>query len=307
MITGSALNGHSLKELHAPNIIQYEVGFFGLFLDGMSGILFQAPFYLLGVFALLYWREMPASFRIGIIGSLPYIVSLVPRAEWHGGWSPPLRYIVVFMPVLFLGAAAIWQRFRPVAFLAPAALWTIGLAIHGLAFPWRLFHIESGENYAGEWLSRLYHADFSRLFPSFIRSTAAALVASIAFVVALLLFRFVRVPQVVIAPLLAIALLAGFRYGAAAGESDRARGRARGPQRWHALSRALHGRAFLSPQRVDAEGRRVDVVSRACRHLAPRICRRFAGAHRAGRPRVQASSDAAGAPQRDGLSRARDG
>ncbi len=212
LITGSALNGHSLRELHAPNIIQYEVGFFGLFLDGMSGILFQAPFYLLGVFALLYWREMPASFRIGIIGSLPYIVSLVPRAEWHGGWSPPLRYIVVFMPILFLGAAAIWQRFRPVAFLAPAALWTIGLTIHGLAFPWRLFHIESGENYTGEWLSRLYHADFSRLFPSFIRVNGAALVASIALVVALLLFRFVRVPQVVIAPLLAIAMLAGFRY-----------------------------------------------------------------------------------------------
>lgn len=194
------------------NVIQYEVGFFGLFLDGMSGLLFQAPFYLLGVFALLYWRDMPASFRIGIIASLPYIVSLVPRAEWHGGWSPPLRYITVFMPVLFLGAAAIWQRARPVAFVVPAALWTIGLTIHGLAFPWHLFHIESGENYTSEWLSTLYHADFSRLFPSFIRINEAALVASIAFVIALVLFRFVRVPQVLIAPLLAIAMLIGFRY-----------------------------------------------------------------------------------------------
>jgi hypothetical protein len=212
VITGSALNGHSLKELHAPNLIQYEVGFFGLFLDGMSGLLFQAPFYLLGVFALLYWREMPAAFRIGIIASLPYVVSLVPRAEWHGGWSPPLRYITVFMPILFLGAAAMWQRSRPVAFAVPAALWTIGLVIHGMAFPWRLFHIESGENYAGEWLSTLYHADFSRLFPSFIRINRAALVASVAFVVLLLLFRFVRVPQVLIAPLVAIAMLIGFRY-----------------------------------------------------------------------------------------------
>ncbi len=195
-----------------PNFIAYEVGFFGLFLDGMSGILFQAPFYLLGVFALFHWREMPASFRIGMIASLPYIVTLVPRAEWHGGWSPPLRYITVFMPVLFLGAAAMWKRSRPVAFVVPAALWTIGLTIHGQAFPWRLFHIESGENFTGEWLSRLYHADFSRLFPSFIRINQAALVASIAFVLLLVLFRFVRVPQVVIAPLLAIAMLIGFRY-----------------------------------------------------------------------------------------------
>ena len=212
VITGSALNGHSLKELHAPSLIEYEVGFFGLFLDGMSGLLFQAPFYLLGVFALLRWREMPAAYRIGMIAALPYIVSLVPRAEWHGGWSPPLRYITVFMPVLFLGAAAIWKRSKPVAFVVPAALWTIGLTIHGLAFPWRLFHIESGENYAGEWLSSLYHADFSRLFPSFIRINHAALFASIAFVMALVLFRFVRVPQLLIAPLLAIAMLIGFRY-----------------------------------------------------------------------------------------------
>jgi hypothetical protein len=212
IITGSALNGHSLKELHAPNIIQYEVGFFGLFLDGMSGLLFQAPFYLLGVFALLHWRSMPRSFRIGIIASLPYIVSLVPRAEWHGGWSPPLRYITVFMPILFLGCAAIWKRSQPVAFVVVAVLWSIGLTIHGLAFPWRLFHIESGENYAGEWLSSLYHSDFSRLFPSFIRINHAALAASIAFVAVLVLLRFVRLPQVLIAPLLAIAMLAGFRY-----------------------------------------------------------------------------------------------
>jgi hypothetical protein len=212
VITGTALNGHSLRELHPLPLIQYEVGFFGLFLDGMSGLLFQAPFYLLGVFALLHWRSMPPSFRIGIIAALPYVISLVPRAEWHGGWSPPLRYIVVFMPVLFLGAAAIWKRAQPAAFLAIAALWTIGLTIHGLAFPWRLFHIESGENYAGEWLSALYHADFSRLFPSFVRINYAALVASIAFIAVLLLLRFVRMPQFLLAPLLAIVMVIGFRY-----------------------------------------------------------------------------------------------
>jgi hypothetical protein len=224
VITGTALNGHSLTELQPYSLIQHEVGFFGLLLDGMSGLLFQAPFYLLGIFALLYWRSMPPSFRIGIIAALPYVISLVPRAEWHGGWSPPLRYIVVFMPVLFLGAAALWsagispskgvaERVRNApALLALAALWTLGLTIHGLAFPWRLFHIESGENFAGEWLSTLYQADFSRLFPSFIRVNAAALIASIAFVAALLILRFVRVPQMLIAPLLAIALVVGFGY-----------------------------------------------------------------------------------------------
>jgi hypothetical protein len=213
LITGNALNVHSLTELHPYSLLQYEEGFFGLLLDGMSGLLFQAPFYLLGIFALLRWRSMPQAFRIGIIAALPYVVSLVPRAEWHGGWSPPLRYIVVFMPLLFLGAAAVWERATPAAFVAPAAIWTIGLTIHGLAFPWRLFHIENGENFTGEWLSELYHADFSRLFPSFIRMNYAALVASIALIAVLVLLRFVRVPQMLIAPLLAAALVIGFRYG----------------------------------------------------------------------------------------------
>jgi hypothetical protein len=210
LITGNALNVHSLTELQPYSVIQYEVGTFGLLLDGMSGLLFQAPFYLLGVFALLYWRSAPAAFRIGAFAALPYVVSLVPRSEWHGGWSPPLRYITVFMPLLFLGACFVAQRVRTAAFVAPAALWTLGLTAHGLAFPWRLFHIESGENYAGEWLSALYAADFSRLFPSFVRINDAALVASIAFLAVLLVVRFVRVPQYVVAPLLAVAVIAGF-------------------------------------------------------------------------------------------------
>jgi hypothetical protein len=213
LLTGNALNVHSARELQLYSLIQYEVGLFGLLLDGMSGLLFQAPFYLLGIFALLYWRTAPSAFRIGIIAALPYVISLAPRSEWHGGWSPPLRYIVVFMPLLFLGACFVAQRVRSAAFLAPAALWTAGLTIHGIAFPWRLFHIESGGNYAGEWLSSKFAADFSRLFPSFIRINDAALIASIAFVVVLLVIRFVRVPQFVVAPLLAVALIAGFNAG----------------------------------------------------------------------------------------------
>lgn len=210
LITGNALNVHSARELQPYSLIQYEVGFFGLMLDGMSGLLFQAPFYLLGIFAVLYWRAAPGAFKIGVIAALPYVISLIPRSEWHGGWSPPLRYIVVFMPLLFLGACSLATKRRIAAFLATAALWTIGLTIHGLAFPWRLFHIESGENFAGEWLSTLYAADFSRIFPSFIRINDAAFVASIAFVVVLILVRFVRVPQWIVAPLLAIALVAAF-------------------------------------------------------------------------------------------------
>jgi hypothetical protein len=77
------------------------------------------------------------------------------------------------MPVLALGAAAVWDRI-PRSAIAIVGAWTIGLVIHGVAYPWRLFHLFNGENAVGEWLSKLYRTDFSRLFPSFVRMNGAA-------------------------------------------------------------------------------------------------------------------------------------
>lgn len=186
-ISGSVTNVHHWRELlpYAPQ--KYLFGLFGLLVDGAAGILFQAPFYLLGVAALVRWRRMPEAFRIGVIGSALYILYLLPRDEWHGGWSPPLRYIVFLMPVLALGAAALWRRV-PAGVIAVIAAWTIGLVAHGVAYPWRLFHIANGEAPAGEWLSEATHLDYSRFFPSFIRMNEAAWVA-VAIVALLLVLR----------------------------------------------------------------------------------------------------------------------
>jgi hypothetical protein len=201
---------HEWRELLPLAPRNYAIGLFGLLADGAAGLLFQAPFYLLGIFAITRWKSTTPAFRIGCIAALPYIVSLIPRSEWHGGWSPPLRYVVVFMPLLLLGAAAVADRRGR---LSSIALWSIGLTIHGLAFPWKLFHIENGENAVGEWLSTTYLSDFSRLFPSFIRLNHAAIVASIAIVVAFVVLRFVRIPPQLVAPLLALALVFGFEAG----------------------------------------------------------------------------------------------
>ena len=176
LVSGSATSVHSWRELLPVSPRLYAIGFFGLLLDGAAGLLFQAPFYVLAIFAITRWRETPHAFRIGVVASLLYIVYLVPRAEWHGGWAPPLRYVVVFMPVLALGAAWMW-RWIDGGVIALISIWTIGLVVHGIAFPYRLFHIENGENAVGEWLSRIYRSDFSRLFPSFIRFNDAAIVA----------------------------------------------------------------------------------------------------------------------------------
>jgi hypothetical protein len=207
-ISGNPLNVHSWEELLPAHPSNYARGFFGLLLDGAAGIAFQAPFYLLALAALVRWRDTPHGFRLGILASLLYLLYLVPRDEWHGGWSPPLRYIVFLMPVLALGAASVWQRMKP---LAPAfAIWTIGLVLHGLMFPWRLFHIASGENAAGEFLSSLYLADFSRMFPSYIRVNDAAYVAP-AILAALLFLRSI--------PLLALGLAFAFVVGKQPGET----------------------------------------------------------------------------------------
>jgi hypothetical protein len=219
-ISGSATNVHSWRELLPVSPAAYLQGFFGLLLDGMGGIAFQAPFYLLGVLALARWRTMPAAFRLGMAASSLYVLQLVPRSEWYGGWSPPLRYITFLMPILALGAAVLVERSAAArATLAPIALATIALTAFGVAYPWRLFHLANGENLAGETLSALAHSDFSRLFPSFIRLNDAAIVAGTAFVVLFLIVAFVRFdfPAPLVAPLLTVLLALFFVYGRKAG------------------------------------------------------------------------------------------
>jgi hypothetical protein len=218
LASGSATNVHTWRELlPVLDPAPYLRGFFGLLLDGAAGIAFQAPLYLLGIFAFARWRDMPDGFRIGAIASSLYVLTLLPRAEWHGGWSPPLRYLVFCMPVLALGAATLWQQSRAArAWLAPIALWTIGLDAHGIPSPRDLFQLAGGENNAGgAWLSELWHTDFSRLFPSFIRPNLAATAAAIALVVAFLLVlsKRVRIAPPLVPAICTIAVAAFAHYG----------------------------------------------------------------------------------------------
>ena len=173
LITGDPTNVHTWRELIPTNPMRYLVGLGGLLADGMAGIAFQAPFYLFALYAVVRWKKTPHGFRTGLLASLLYLFYLVPRGEWFGGWAPPLRYLVFLMPVLALGIASVWHELSRGA-VALVSLWSVGLVIHGLAYPWRLFHEFTGENAVGEWLSERYEADFSRLFPSFIRLNEAA-------------------------------------------------------------------------------------------------------------------------------------
>jgi len=220
LISGNAMNTHSIRELLPSGAIFYWLGLFGLILDGAAGLVFQAPFFALAIPSLARWRSMPAGFRLGMSASLLYVLYLIPRSEWHGGWSPPLRYIVVLMPILALGAAVMWESVCAGS-RSVIALWTLMLLVHGAAFPWRLFHLANGENFIGESLSTIWHSDFSRLMPSFIRPNMAAVVGSVLLVVVLIVVAFVRVkrPWPNGSPLIfAALLLVAFTYGRRPGD-----------------------------------------------------------------------------------------
>jgi hypothetical protein len=210
-----AFSAHQAWELLPGQPYAYLLGITGLAIDGAAGIAFQAPLYLLGLVALARWRTMPGGFRLGMSASLLYLIYLFPRTEWHGGWSPPLRYVVVFFPILALGVAAMWERVAAGPKLV-AAMWTVGLVIHGLTFPYRLFHIANGESPLGDWLGEQFHSDFSRLIPSTIRPNLAALVVGALLVVMLIVFRTGRTFTPAVA-----ALLAGFLFAIGLNPGDR--------------------------------------------------------------------------------------
>jgi uncharacterized membrane protein YqjE len=209
-----AFTAHKAWELLPGPAYFYLLGIAGLTVDGSAGIAFQAPLYLFALIAVARWRIMPPGFRLGMAASLLYLIYLLPRSEWHGGWSPPLRYIVVFFPILALGVAALWERIALGPKLAVAA-WTLGLAIHGLAYPYRLFHIADGQSPLGEWLGEHFRSDFGRLIPSTIRPNIAALVWGAALVALLVLFRTGRTFTPAVAAVVLVVLV---RFGRAPGD-----------------------------------------------------------------------------------------
>lgn len=197
-VTGQWLNVHELWELRPQQGWAYARGFFGLLLDARAGVLFQAPFYLVGIVALSRWRSVPETARIALLSTALYLILLFPRSEWHGGWAPPLRYLVFLFPLLCLAGARLAERLSP-SLMQIIALTTAALTVHGIAYPWRLFHIANGETALGEWFSGRYGADFSRILPSFIRPNTAATVVSLLIVLAvpgsLVFFRLRKRPS----------------------------------------------------------------------------------------------------------------
>lgn len=180
--TGEVIGVYQPFELLPGAPLASITGLAGILLDAQTGLLFQAPLWLLGLLAFFRRGTRPALLTTAGLAVVPYVILLIPRAEWHGGWSPPLRYLVVLAPLFALGLASV-AKHLPRVVIAVAGAWSAGLVIHGIAYPWRLFRIADGESVVGAMLSRHYGADFSRLLPSLIRPNAAAVVWTLLLVI----------------------------------------------------------------------------------------------------------------------------
>jgi len=80
----------------------------GLFFDAAFGMFGSAPVWmiLLPAFLWLAARRSPLLLHMVVL-SFPYLLVVVPRLEWYGGWSPPFRYALLAMPLFGIALAPV--------------------------------------------------------------------------------------------------------------------------------------------------------------------------------------------------------
>lgn len=170
---------HSWQELdlHRYSPAAYARGALGLFYDTAFGLFACAPLWLLAIPAcgLLLARRSPLLAHLAVI-TFPYLLIVVPRSEWYGGWSPPFRYPLIALPLLAVALVPLLAgRRRPGAraLLAGLALATLMLALLWTVVPGWTYNFADGRTYVLDRLSERLGSDLGRLFPSSVRPRAA--------------------------------------------------------------------------------------------------------------------------------------
>ncbi len=109
---GNPLKIHTLDELEPTRYgaLDYVLGGLGLFFDAGFGLFAAAPLWLLllPAAAVLARRGRPLLADLAVL-VLPYLLLVLPRPEWYGGWSPPFRYALVALPLLGIAAASLFD------------------------------------------------------------------------------------------------------------------------------------------------------------------------------------------------------
>jgi hypothetical protein len=185
LVYANPLKIHSWQELdlHQYSAGAYALGFSGLLYDAAFGLFGCTPIWLLLLPAgfLLLRRSARRGAERALLAHLavlaaPYLLVVIPRAEWYGGWSPPFRYALVVLPLLGLALAPLLARHeRPVARALAAGLGalTLALLLLWIAVPGWTFNFADGRTYLLDGLARRLGADVARFFPSAVRPRPA--------------------------------------------------------------------------------------------------------------------------------------
>lgn len=155
----------------------YLRGLSGMFYDCAFGLFAGGPLWLLlipGLWLVLR-RGRGLALDLGIL-TLPYLAAVAPRLEWYGGWAPPFRYPLVFLPLFALllvpvlgdrrrwGTRGLWVGLGTVTAALTLLLWVV---------PGWAYNLADGGNHLLHRAGALLGADVGRLFPSAVRVRTA--------------------------------------------------------------------------------------------------------------------------------------
>lgn len=171
---GHPLKMHRLSELalggHAPG--EFLRGAVGTFYDSAFGLFAYAPVWLLLVPGLVVAVRKRAPYLVDLaVVALPYSLVFWPRIEWFGGWSPPFRYPLVYLPLLALVLIPLFERRgRGLKVWGGAlAILTLVLTLFWVVLPPWTYNLADGGSDLLDHLGQRFGADVARFFPSAVR------------------------------------------------------------------------------------------------------------------------------------------
>jgi hypothetical protein len=154
----------------------------GLLFDPAGGFAFAAPFSLLAVAGIgrLVRRGGPGE-RVAVLGLGLTAFALLHSVEWYGGGSPPARYLVAGLPVLWLAGGLLLQRPPAALAAAPLLLPLAGLSSWTLVTrPHLSINEGNGRFWLGQFLAERFRTDTRHLTPSFLVPSPATLLFPLA-------------------------------------------------------------------------------------------------------------------------------
>ncbi len=146
----------------------------GLLFDAAYGIAFSSPMWLVALWGLpALWRQGGLGERTLLLGGCATWAALLNYVEWRGGGSPPFRYLVPLLPLLFLGLLQALRRGRSRALFFLTLPPTLVTTWVGVTRSPMLFNIGDGGQWLADRLAARFSVDARHFFPSYLRISPA--------------------------------------------------------------------------------------------------------------------------------------